>query len=99
MSRPSASVIRIATPELVFNIVNSDRFLNIEHATIVSANAQLSGLLGQTVHIDCEVPSKSAEWRQQLENDLRLQSDELFGSDLQDSSTEIPTGERTRAYG
>ena len=82
VTHASAYSVTIATRDVRFTIVNSDRFVNIEHASVRNVNAQLSGLLGQTADQEWEVV-QSKEWRDHLENDFMLASDNLFGNDFE----------------
>ena len=81
VTHPSAFKLIVATPDMRFTIVNADRFVNIEHASVLNADAQLSGLLGQTADAEWEVV-QSAEWKEHLETDFKLGSDDLFGADF-----------------
>ena len=82
VTRPSAFKLSIVTADVSFTIVNSDHFINLEQVALVGVDAQVAGLLGQTADNDWEVV-RSAEWRQHLENDYKLVSNDLFGADFE----------------
>lgn len=81
VTRSSAFKVLIATPDVRFTIVNSDKFINIEHAVAVSHDVTMTGLLGETVDRQWEVV-QSEEFLQHIENDFKLASDDLFGNDF-----------------
>jgi hypothetical protein len=79
IARPSPSQLDIVTPDVSFSLLNSDRFVNIERASVRSAGGQQAeGLLGQTAQPGWEVLRGSHEWRQHIEQDYLLQDDDLF---------------------
>ena len=80
--RASAFKLHIETADVRFTIVNADHFINIEHARVKTLNAQLSGLLGQTNEPDWDVQPHDSQWKQHLETDYKLTTDDLFGGDV-----------------
>lgn len=77
VTHSSAYKVQISTPSVRFTIVNADNFVNIEHARVMSAETQLTGLLGQTADAEWEVV-QSAEFVQHVENDYIVANNELF---------------------
>ena len=82
VTRPSAFELSVASPDVAFTLVNSDRFVNIQRAMLLREDnsEQLSGLLGQTAHEGWQAP-RDAEGKQQMERAFEVQGDELFGSE------------------
>ena len=76
VTRPTASVVRVHSAEVSFELRNSDRFLNIHSAeldTLASARLDhVDGLLGQTADSEWKADAKSAAWRQHVEHDFEL---------------------------
>ena len=84
--RPTSSVVKIRTPEVQFELRNSDHFINLHSAQLVEqAVAQLDhidGLLGQTADQDWKTHSRSKAFVQHLEQDFMLPqgTDELWST-------------------
>ena len=85
ITRESPSVVHVSTPQLRLSLVNSDWFINVESAALLvpySSELQLQGLLGQTADPHWQPHGNSARWRQHLEQDHMLRSQDLFGHDF-----------------
>ena len=79
----SPHVLQVRTSVLEFELVNSDRFFNVDRAELMpGADASLlDGLLGQTADPAVQ-PDNSAQWRKHVEYDYRVESDDVFSSDF-----------------
>jgi len=83
LTRPTPSVLRLDTPELSFDLVNSDNFFNIESATLsheFSVDTMIDGLLGQTANKDWKIENTKA-FKEHMVMDYLIQGD-LFGDDF-----------------
>jgi len=83
LTRPTPSVLRLDTPELSFDLVNSDNFFNIESATLsheLSVDTMIDGLLGQTANKDWKIEN-TKEFKEHMVMDYLIQGD-LFGDDF-----------------
>jgi hypothetical protein len=76
-------VLQVRTSKLMFELVNSDRFFNVDRAELMpgASASELDGLLGQTADPAVQ-PDNSAQWRKHVEYDYRVDSDDVFSSDF-----------------
>jgi len=72
--------VLVVTPVVRFTLVNSDRLINVEEASLLSSfspDLHLDGLLGQTADTKWKT-QKSKHWKKHLEEDHMLSVNDLF---------------------
>ena len=84
LTHSTPHTLTIDTPLLSFTLTNSDRFFNLDQATLdahYTDDMQLDGLLGQTANPAWKVESSQA-FKQHMLYDYLLAADDVFSTDF-----------------